>query len=186
MLLITSKRSRLCLKTLPMKICIYGVDIQPIATQISKLRFFISLVVDQNTNLNADENFGIRPLPNLETKFVTANALVGIDKPNAQLSLYDTKEVKELETELKKVRHKLFSARTKDTKLRYRQRDEELRNAIAVELEKNGWKSDNAQKLAKWDPYDQNASSPFFDSEWMFDIADGFDIVIGNPPLFYP
>lgn len=27
--------------------CIYGVDIQPIATQISKLRFFISLVVDQ-------------------------------------------------------------------------------------------------------------------------------------------
>ena len=165
--------------------CIYGVDIQPIATQISKLRFFISLVVDQNTNLNADENFGIRPLPNLETKFVTANALVGIDKPNAQLSLYDTKEVKELETELKKVRHKLFSARTKDTKLRYRQRDEELRNAIAVELEKNGWKSDNAQKLAKWDPYDQNASSPFFDPEWMFDIADGFDIVIGNPPFVF-
>ena len=30
--------------------CIYGVDIQPIAIQISKLRFFISLVVDQNTN----------------------------------------------------------------------------------------------------------------------------------------
>lgn len=28
--------------------CIYGVDIQPIATQISKLRFFISLVADQN------------------------------------------------------------------------------------------------------------------------------------------
>ena len=30
--------------------CIYGVDIQPIAIQISKLRFFISLVVDQITN----------------------------------------------------------------------------------------------------------------------------------------
>src|SRR5690606_19555688 len=28
--------------------CIYGVDIQPIAVQIAKLRFFISLVVDQN------------------------------------------------------------------------------------------------------------------------------------------
>ena len=27
--------------------CIYGVDIQPIAVQISKLRFFISLIVDQ-------------------------------------------------------------------------------------------------------------------------------------------
>ena len=162
--------------------CIYGVDIQPIATQISKLRFFISLVVDQKSNAKADENFGIRPLPNLETKFVTANTLIGIDKPDAQLSLYDTKEVKELETELKKVRHKLFSARTKETKLKYRQRDEELRNAIASELEKSGWKSDNAQKLAKWDPYDQNASSPFFDPEWMFDIVDGFDIMIGNPP----
>lgn len=162
--------------------CIYGVDIQPIATQISKLRFFISLVVDQKSNTKADENFGIRTLPNLETKFVTANTLIGIDKPDAQLSLYDTKEVKELETELKRVRHKLFSARTKDTKLKYRQRDEELRNAIAEELENSGWKSDTAQKLAKWDPYDQNASSPFFDPEWMFDIADGFDVVIGNPP----
>ena len=34
--------------------CIYGVDIQPIATQISKLRFFISLVVDQKNNLRID------------------------------------------------------------------------------------------------------------------------------------
>lgn len=161
--------------------CIYGVDIQPIATQISKLRFFISLVVEQKVNPDK-ANFGIRPLPNLETKFVAANTLIGIEKPSAQLSLYDTNEVKSLEKELKSVRHKLFSARTKETKLKYRQRDEELRNAIATELEKSGWKSDTAQKLAGWDPYDQNASSPFFDPEWMFDIQDGFDVVIGNPP----
>ena len=30
--------------------------------------------------------------------------------------------------------------------------------------------------------FDQNASSPFFDPEWMFGVKDGFDIVIGNPP----
>src|SRR5690606_31660726 len=30
--------------------------------------------------------------------------------------------------------------------------------------------------------YDQNASSPFFDSEWMFGIKEGFDLIIGNPP----
>ncbi|MDD2307702.1 MAG: hypothetical protein PHP53_23565 [Prolixibacteraceae bacterium] len=48
--------------------CIYGVDIQSIATQISKLRFFISLIVDQKIDKDKD-NFGIRPLPNLETKF---------------------------------------------------------------------------------------------------------------------
>ncbi len=39
-----------------------------------------------------------------------------------------------------------------------------------------------ARQLASWDPYDQNASSPFFDPEWMFDVKDGFDVVIGNPP----
>lgn len=161
--------------------CIYGVDIQPIATQISKLRFFISLVVEQKVNPEKD-NFGIRPLPNLETRFVAANTLIGIEKPVAQLRLFDTAEVKALETELKKVRSKLFGARSKETKLKYRQRDEELRSAIATELQNNGWQRDTAQKLAGWDPYDQNASSLFFDPEWMFDIKDGFDVVIGNPP----
>ena len=164
--------------------CIYGVDIQSIATQISKLRFFISLVVDQKINPEK-ENFGIRPLPNLETKFVAANTLIGIDKPTAQTNLFDTKEVKALEKELKKIRHKLFSAKTKDTKLKYRLRDEELRNAIAEELVSSGWTNDTASKLASWDPYDQNTSSPFFDPEWMFDKAEGFDVVIGNPPYVW-
>ena len=48
--------------------CIYGVDIQPIATQIAKLRFFISLIVDQRTDWPASDdapNRGVRPLPNL-------------------------------------------------------------------------------------------------------------------------
>ncbi len=158
--------------------CIYGVDIQPVATQISKLRFFISLVVDQKVRKD-EPNFGIRPLPNLETKFVTANTLVGIQKEN---SLFYTDEVKSLESELKKIRHKLFSARTKETKLKYRKKDEELRNKIADVLKEQGLPLDDAKKLASWDPYDQNASSPFFDPEWMFDIKEGFDVVIGNPP----
>ncbi|MEA2043185.1 MAG: restriction endonuclease subunit M, partial [Bacteroidota bacterium] len=161
---------------------IYGVDIQPIAVQISKLRFFISLVVDQKNNTDADNNFGILPLPNLETKFVAANTLIGIDKPDAQLSLFDTKEVEALEKELKAVRHKLFSAKTPETKQKYRKKDEELRNAIAEKLKNLGWQHNSADRLARWNPYDQNASSPFFDQEWMFDISKGFDIVIGNPP----
>lgn len=66
--------------------CIYGVDIQPIAIQISKLRFFISLVVDQKANDNPAENFGIRPLPNLEAKFVAANTLIGLDKKTPRCS----------------------------------------------------------------------------------------------------
>ncbi|HZJ79424.1 MAG TPA: Eco57I restriction-modification methylase domain-containing protein, partial [Dysgonamonadaceae bacterium] len=163
--------------------CIFGVDIQPIATQISKLRFFISLVVDQKVNPEK-KNFGIRALPNLETKFVAANTLIGIDRPKKgdQLNIFNTDKQKKLEAELKIVRSKLFSAKTRATKVKYRNRDEELRNEIAAELLKNGWESDKAQKLAGWDPYDQNASSPFFDPEWMFDIKEGFDVVIGNPP----
>jgi len=162
--------------------CIYGVDIQPIATQISKLRFFISLVVEQKVTINK-ANFGIRPLPNLETKFVAANTLIGIEKPKAgdMLKIFNSNTTKDLEKELKKVRHNLFSARTKETKLKYRQKDQELRTQIADQLKKDGWINDAADKLAAWDPYNQNTSSPFFDSEWMFDI-NGFDVVIGNPP----
>jgi adenine-specific DNA-methyltransferase len=63
--------------------CIYGVDIQPIAVQIAKLRFFISLVVDQKSNAKKP-NLGIRPLPNLETKFVAANTLIGINRPDTK------------------------------------------------------------------------------------------------------
>jgi adenine-specific DNA-methyltransferase len=159
--------------------CIYGVDIQPIAAQISKLRFFISLVVEQKVNKEKD-NFGIRPLPNLETKFVTANTLIGIDKPDGEL--FYTKEVQEKEAELKAIRHKLFGAKTKSTKVKYRKKDEELRNEIADILKKGNLPVKSAEQLAGWDPYDQNGVSPFFDPEWMFDIKDGFDIVIGNPP----
>lgn len=158
--------------------CIFGVDIQPIAVQISKLRFFISLVVEQKVNPEKD-NFGIRPLPNLETKFVAANTLIGIEK---ETNLFSTKEIGDLEKQLKTVRNKLFSARTKETKLKYRNLDKLLRLKIAEKLKDQGLPLDSAKKLAVWDPYDQNASSPFFDPEWMFDIKDGFDVVIGNPP----
>lgn len=164
--------------------CIYGVDIQSIATQISKLRFFISLVVDQKVDPSKD-NFGIRPLPNLETKFVAANTLIGIEKPDGQLNLFDTPEIEKLEADLKKVRHRLFSSKSPSHKRKLRDQDQALREKIAAILHSNGLPADTANKLANWDPYNQNISSPFFDSEWMFDISDGFDIVIGNPPYVF-
>ncbi|HPD05587.1 MAG TPA: class I SAM-dependent DNA methyltransferase, partial [Spirochaetota bacterium] len=55
---------------------IYGVDIQPIAVEISKLRFFLSLIVDEKID-DEKQNRGIIPLPNLEFKFVAANTLIG-------------------------------------------------------------------------------------------------------------
>lgn len=161
--------------------CIYGVDIQPIAIQISKLRFFISLVVDQNTNTDPTDNFGIRPLPNLEAKFVAANTLIGLVKKDA--SLFDSAEIKTKENELKIAKHKIFGAKTVKTKRKYKNIVNNLRQEIADMLYANGAVgNDEARQLASWDMFDQNASSPFFDPEWMFGVKEGFDIVIGNPP----
>ena len=161
--------------------CIYGVDIQPIATQISKLRFFISLIVDQKTDKTKD-NFGIRPLPNLETKFVAANTLIGIEKPDKQMGLFEDPAIKDLEKKLKDVRHRIFSAKTPARKRKLREEDQNLREEMGSRLEKCGWANETARRLAAWEPYNQNATSLFFDPEWMFGIADGFDVVIGNPP----
>lgn len=167
--------------------CIYGVDIQPIAVQIAKLRFFISLVVEQTVD-DGRPNRGILPLPNLETRFVAANTLIGLARP-AQSSFGDML-IAQHQAELAGVRHAHFNARTPETKRKYRQRDAELRHELRGLLQANGWPADAAALLAHWDPYDQNASAPFFDPEWMFGISPspqgegdgGFSIVIGNPP----
>ena len=159
--------------------CIYGVDIQPIAIQISKLRFFISLVLDQKVD-KAKENFGIRPLPNLETKFVAANTLIGLEKP-LQIQIRNP-EIQQKERELKELRHRYFTARTRTQKLRLQEKDRKIREEIAKLLVNNGWEEKTAHKIASFDIFDQNASADWFDPEWMFGVVDGFDIVIGNPP----
>lgn len=164
--------------------CLYGVDIQPIAIQISKLRFFISLVCDQRTNRSKKENHGIRPLPNLETKFVAADALIGLEMEN-QFELFASPKVKALESELQRVRHDHFAATTRQRKLALQRRDKELRDALAKELEQGTFADQTtSRKLAGWNPYDPQQSADFFEPLWMFDqsLADGFSILIGNPP----
>jgi hypothetical protein len=248
--------------------CIYGVDIQPIATQISKLRFFISLLCDQlRSSFDPDaENFGLLSLPNLEAKFVCANTLISL--PEQENEFEFNKKISDLRIALQENRHKIFRARSTKTKDKYKGRDLEIRDAIresvrdslskpdtlliakfeeeikdAKERRKKvaepDWYEENVQvqddffsefkskrvrkdrneaerskidaeiawaekkikdernkgdkanvsaaaryadMVAGWDPYDQNASSEFFDPEWMFNIKDGFDVVIGNPP----
>lgn len=248
--------------------CIYGVDIQPIATQISKLRFFISLLCDQlRTSYDPDaENFGLLSLPNLEAKFVCANTLISLPEVGALDA--SVGNIAELRRELQSNRHKIFCARSTRTKEKYKNKDLEIRDAIRATVKDSLSKPDedviakcreqiaDAQKrrikvaepdwveeevavqadlfstfekkivrkdrnapardkidaeiswaeetikkelskadrsnvsaatryadmVAGWDPYDQNASSPFFDPEWMFNNTTGFDVVIGNPP----
>ena len=207
--------------------CIYGVDIQPIAITIAKLRFFISLIIEQGTNDNRDTNYGIRPLPNLETKFVAANTLIGLKKLNeSEFQLFlENEDIQQLRQEITELRSKHFGVNTRQTKLSYMNREKKCRKQLAEVLAAKHAKwceqqqnrieqmvadmpSKQAQqqlrerlqkkyiineaklaaglveanRIAHWDAYDQNAAAEFFDPEWMFGITEGYDIVIGNPP----
>ena len=170
------------LKLLVIENCLYGSDIQSIAAQITKLRFFISLICDCDKDASKP-NFGIPTLPNLETKFVSANTLIAKKKRDLQGNLFENPEIEQTKRKLAEIRHKHFSAKSASTKYRLRKEDEELRGELINLLsDDNGFAQDDAKQLAKWNPYDQNDTSSFFDPEWMFGVADGFDIVIGNPP----
>ena len=156
---------------------IFGIDIQPVACQIAKLRFFISLAIEQAPEQDA-ENFGIKPLPNLETRFIAANTLIGL---KAQGTL-TSNTAQDLEQALRDNREQHFHATTRQRKRACKQKDEALRAELATELKHFGMPADDAEKIARWDPDDQNATADWFDSEWMFGITEGFDTVIGNPP----
>lgn len=162
--------------------CLYGSDIQSIAAQITKLRFFISLICDCEKDASKP-NYGIPTLPNLETKFVSANSLIAKKKKALQGNLFENPEIEPTKVELQQIRHKHFSAKSTSTKHRLREKDQALREKLARLLsDDDNFAPEDAKQLAAWNPYDQNAVSPFFDPEWMFGVSDGFDIVIGNPP----
>ena len=163
---------------------IFGVDIQPVACQIAKLRFFISLAVEQDPDRKAD-NFGIKPLPNLETNFIVANTLLGLSRPK-QMTIWQIKKITELEQKLAENRERHFHATTRKKKLACKDENATLRKKL-VEVLKEGEEDDSssvvaAEKIAHWDAYDQNNKADWFDPEYMLGVKNGFDIVIGNPP----
>jgi len=162
--------------------CLYGVDIQPIAIQISKLRFFISLVCDQRTNRSKKDNHGIRPLPNLETKFVAADTLIRLPAMD-QWALIPHR-VYQIETEIEALYHNHFAIQRRDQKLTLQKRIKTLRDELGKLLAESLGSSEKAQHIADWDPFNPQAVAGFFDPLWMFgrSLGEGFDIVIGNPP----
>lgn len=102
------------------KNAIYGVDIQPLAVLITKLRFFISLLVDQTLDLSdAPNNYGLIPLPNLETKVLCANTLREV-----QVSLFEREAIKKYQM----ARDEYYQPETKA------ERREELAEEIAAAL----------------------------------------------------
>jgi len=161
---------------------IYGVDIQPIAAEISKLRSFLSLIIDENIDDNhPDGNRGIEPLPNLEFKFVTANTLISLDEGNTvgKSMSFDFGETSDLQNQLQKIRSAYLQATPTD-KQKLKTDFEKLQTQIYKNELKAGGQNKRAQQLAAWKPF-SNESSAWFDPEWMFGV-EKFDVVIGNPP----
>jgi len=161
---------------------IFGIDIQPIATEISRLRCFLTLVVDERIDDTLD-NRGIEPLPNLDFKFVTANTLIGLPKVNAQQpELFDDHAKVE---KLKELIEQYFTARDeerKDVMISFSELQSEMINELIDKHSFTGVaKADLTRKLTEWKPF-KHKSTDWFDPEWMFGIKDGFDVVIANPP----
>lgn len=159
---------------------IYGIDIQPIATEISRLRCFLTLVVDERID-DTLENRGIEPLPNLDFKFVTANSLVALPSSGKQVQ-FGLFEDSEGISELKEIRDMFFNASGSERemlKLQFVQ----SQNKMFQKLINEGLRghADLTTKLTSWDPFSHKASD-WFDPEWMFGIKEGFDVVIANPP----
>lgn len=165
--------------------CLFGVDIQPVAVQIAKLRCFISLAVEQQVS-ESSHNRGITPLPNLEAKFVAANTLMPLHR-GKQMRLV-TEDIKAKQRSLREANRSLFAAANGAAKRAAQKKIRTLREEIAAELKReHTFTGDDADKLAAWDPFDPNAFAPFFDGEWMFGLdasADEgwFDIAFANPP----
>ena len=111
---------------------IYGVDIQPIACQIAKLRFFISLVIEQEPDPSAP-NLGIKPLPNLETRIVAADTLIGLRNESVPLLLDDT--VISKRKEVVAVRERYFLADSRPKKLECVKEEQRLRGELQAKLE---------------------------------------------------
>jgi len=153
---------------------IYGADIQPIAVEISKLRCFLSLIVDETVD-DAQPNRGIEPLPNLEFKFVCANSLIGLDS-----SRLTTQKAMELKDRLKKLRADYLVSYGNE-KTRAEKEFRQIQSAMAKLSLDWGEGSVETLKLADWKPFEEKPCG-WFDPEWMFGVKDGFDIVIGNPP----
>lgn len=156
---------------------LYGVDIQPIAAEISKLRCFLTLIVDENIN-DALPNRGIEPLPNLEFKFVTGDTLIQLPVDDITGGLFGPEN--EL-IELQKVRLDYLQSYG-DQKELLKVKFQQIQDKIFKQQLRHGITDSNSRAylISIWKPFGHEKAD-WFDSKWMFGV-EKFDIAIGNPP----
>ena len=145
---------------------IFGVDIEPMAVEIARLRAWLSLIVDGEDSRN------VEPLPNLDFKFVCADSLIPLDESKADLF-----NDPELHNQLAEIRQTYFNARKPHTKKAAQDKYYKLTKAP-----QGFFDNERTKQLKSFDPFKNSHPSSFFNSDQMFGLEDGFDVVIGNPP----
>nr|WP_302578494.1 TaqI-like C-terminal specificity domain-containing protein [Methanobrevibacter arboriphilus] len=170
---------------------LYGVDIEYFALDVAKLRFWLSLIVDEES---VEE---IRPLPNLDHKLMCGNSLIeefeGVqlfDKSllNGKSTQIDLNrfynESQTVLDDLRRLQKRFFNEENPNNKRNLKKEiDEKEWSLIEHTLEEKG----NERSLEELEKYKKTNSKPFFVWELYFSEVfqrdnPGFNIVIGNPP----
>jgi Eco57I restriction-modification methylase/Protein of unknown function (DUF3800) len=178
---------------------LYGLDIQPLAALIAKLRFFLTLVIEQEVHAaDPAHNYGLQALPNLETNLLCANTLADAD--HGLLSgpvLRELREAREEYYQPQTARERRDAlALTIGQKLAtlfpgFAQKTKGIVPTGATHLDReNMRRQQDAEWLAEWFKH-ATLAAPFFNVETFFPelVGEGatrhpapFHIVIGNPP----
>jgi hypothetical protein len=147
---------------------IYGVDIEPMAVEIARLRTWLSIIVDEESDSKK-----IKPLPNLEFKFVCANSLIDLDQSGSNAFGDDPN----LESKLRDIRDAYFNTESLNKKKKLRNDYDALVNTGPNMF----GESEKSLQLKTYRPFDNESSASFFNPEFMFGV-NNFGILIANPP----
>ena len=142
---------------------IFGVDIEPMAVEISRLRSWLSLIVEEANSKK------VEPLPNLDFNFVCANSLV-------PLLSEDLLSDQKLQGLLNNLRLEYFSANSPKKKTAIQEQYLKLTSPTLFD-DFDG----RSRQLKSFNPFDSHQIAEFFDPEHMFGHRS-FDVIIGNPP----
>ena len=175
------------LKKETIKNSLYCVDIDYSATDIAKLRFWLSLIVDKEE---------IEPLPNLGNNIMCGNSLVDYFKDiklfNSSTLVFDKNDKSQTTLDKNTSYYKL--KRINDLKNEYfnetirnfKKNEKDELNKLKWEFIEESYKS-NGGNYDDVKHYKDQEIKPFFIWELEFseifnDDNPGFDIIIGNPP----
>ena len=165
--------------------CLYGIDIQSLAVQMTRLRFFLSLVFDIAPD-QTKPNLGMPSCAGLLAHFVAANAIMPLHvhvNTNTSWIECTMREVQQEKIHLRRIHDEYFRAAGSAEKRKLLGEERNARARMAVLLRQHTIVDRvDVERFLRWNPCRQNSSNAFFDPDWMFGISDGFDIVIGNPP----